>query len=605
MTAKVSPASPSLLATAWGWVLLAGLLAFVPGMERPGEAPREAFLLIAAPALLVLALGAKGWRPSARLGCGLGTVLLLAVVSLLKAPGVERGCSSRDLAVMAAPWLLAWVASGTAPGLEEKLGKFAGGALWILAPLGLAQAWLGWEGVPQARPPAATFANRNVAAETLVILVPLALTALGSARTPRGRFFWALGGGLGAAFLVATRSRGGWAAALAGWGTGLAVLAWIHRKKWVPRWREGALPGLALLIPVLTALVIPVRGPEPLPGVAATLTTASREGAEGSLAIRGALRRNTAALIADHPLLGVGPGRFAAVFPLYHKRVAPTPGFGLARQPEHVENDFLETAAELGIPGALLLFSLAGAALLRALRRTAEELPATTTAVAAASVAGIAGILVHGLVAFPLQSPSSALLFWTLAGLAFRDRPGRQTKALPPAGNLGRRAGLVIGSGLLLAGVFVARGEFRAQLRLGAAVQAQFAGSPASASALAREAARAAPWQRRDRALAAMVVYDSEQAPQASLAVLEPALELHPNHLNLLLATGARRLKAGRPGEAEQAFRRALSIKEDFGRPWLGLAMALDGQNRRADAAEACRRAVSFRDLPEAETYCR
>lgn len=594
-----SDSSGQTLGLVWAGVLFVVLVLLIPGLERPGEAPREAWLMVSVPLLLVLTGFRGGWNPSLWLGGALGLVLVLGLASLATVPASEHWCVARDLGILAIPWLAAWIVSGEKQSVNQRLGQAGVWALWVLAPIGLAQAWFGWEGIPQARPPAATFANRNVAAETLVVLIPLALTALKSARSVRGRFIVALSGGLGTAFLIATRSRGGWVAALVGWGAGLLLLGWTQRGQFVSVWHEWRIPALAFLIPSLAALIVPVRGAEPLPSVMTTVTTFSREGAEGSLAIRSALRQNTLAMIEEHPLLGVGPGRFAVIYPLFQSRVIATPGFGTERQPEHVENDFLETAAELGIPAGLVLFGLIGWGLIRAGRFALLENDGENRGWWGASVAGITGILVHGLVAFPLQSPSSALLFWILIGRTF----------VPPSpinkGTILRRQIFgAVGLALLGLGAFTAYHELCAQKLLGTALESRRTGLTAPVATDARTAAETAPWVRRDRALAAILVFDSEKDPAASLAVLEPALERHPNHLNLLLATGARRLKAHRPAEAEQAFRHALFIKDDFGRPWLGLAMSLDAQSRRPESNDACRHALRFNDLPEARTYC-
>jgi tetratricopeptide (TPR) repeat protein len=312
-----------------------------------------------------------------------------------------------------------------------------------------------------------------------------------------------------------------------------------------------------------------------------------------SVEIRAALARNTLRLLADAPLLGAGAGRFAVVYPLVQARSIATPGFGLERQAEHAENDALELTAELGLPAALGLVALLAAALLRSARAAARGDTA-----AAARTAALAGVLVHGLVSFPLRSPATAALTWTLAGLAWAaPRPGWPTPARHAATALGVLAGLAAG--------WTGLGELHAQAALGEAIRAHAAGDCKDALAHAALVPRSAPWLRRERGIAAMVVYACEPDAPRSLAALEPALAAHPNQLNLLLGTGARQLMAGRFADAEALYAHALAIDPRLGRAHLGLAMARAGRGDPAGARTACAAALPFAaQVPEIRIFC-
>lgn len=593
----------------WAPVLGLGValvaLAFWPGLEQPGKAPREALLLVLAPLALGLSAREARSRPPTLFLCLVGVVLLGGALATLWAPAAQLWPTARDLAGLVALGMLAVAASWTPPapddvGLDAWIER---GVLLALAPMGaigLAQAWWGWTGLAQAQPPAATFVNRNDAAHALVALIPLALPQLVAGRRAGVRWLAGAAGGLGVAFLIATRSRGGWLGALVGWGLGSAL--WLASRR---RAREGsrrpAAPApIALFFALgLIALVVPVHGLErPLPSVAGTIGTLGRP-TEGSGGVRLALWRNTLAMLEDQPWLGVGPGRFAVEYPRYQAARSETPGFGTERQPESSENDPLEFAAELGLPATAALLVLLLGGVVRSFRQCSRADLTLDGARSAARAAALGGVLVHSLFSFPLHSPATASLVWVLVGRAWSGH------SAGTGGVVVRRAVLWLSLAAVPLAAWVGLREVRAQEALGRALRASAAADCGAALHEARRTSLLAPWRRRETGIAAMVHFECDKEPERSLAVLEPALEMHPNQLNLLLAVGARRIKAGRPADAEAAFLRAVEIAPSLGRGWLGLAMARDARQDHVAAQQACREAVRVDPrLEPARLFC-
>jgi len=66
---------------------------------------------------------------------------------------------------------------------------------------------------------------------------------------------------------------------------------------------------------------------------------------------------NTSIMIKDNPIFGVGIGNWRIIYPLYYKSFARDPLFNYHVQIRRVHNDYLQLAAECGIP-ALLIFLL-------------------------------------------------------------------------------------------------------------------------------------------------------------------------------------------------------------------------------------------------------
>ncbi|MGH9785613.1 MAG: O-antigen ligase family protein [Terriglobia bacterium] len=121
--------------------------------------------------------------------------------------------------------------------------------------------------------------------------------------------------------------------------------------------------------------------------------------------------RDTVALIRDFPLTGTGLGTYRWASQHYQ-----TAKFFWVN--DHAHSDYLEFAAEIGVPAAALLFAGLWVLVLRVGRR-ALTLPSVRERTLAAGCTGaLAAILVHAVTDFNLQIPSNALLFSWIAGTA-------------------------------------------------------------------------------------------------------------------------------------------------------------------------------------------
>ena len=142
------------------------------------------------------------------------------------------------------------------------------------------------------------------------------------------------------------------------------------------------------------------------------------------------------------------------------------------------------------------------------------------------------------------------------------------------------------------------------QEALGLSLEAYAAGDAARAAQLAL-APGGHRFRARTRGLASMLLFETEKDARLTLPTLEGALAGDPHNLNLLLATGARRLKLGDAQGALEAFRHALRIDDSLGRAWLGVAMGELERGDRAEASRACLRALrSDPAPPAAEVFC-
>ena len=126
--------------------------------------------------------------------------------------------------------------------------------------------------------------------------------------------------------------------------------------------------------------------------------------------VRLGIFRDTMRMIAANPW-GVGPSRYRDVFRQYQTE-RPDLLF------DHAHNDYLESAAEWGIPLALLFWGLIVSVLLQAVRAFWRSQSPERRGVLLAASGAMVSILVHSLTDFNLHIPSNAMLFFIFVGIA-------------------------------------------------------------------------------------------------------------------------------------------------------------------------------------------
>jgi len=121
--------------------------------------------------------------------------------------------------------------------------------------------------------------------------------------------------------------------------------------------------------------------------------------------------RDSLRAIGDFKWLGTGLGTYEWAVGHYQT------GF-LDYRYEHAHSDYLEFAAEIGIPAAALLFAGLWALVVRAARTAIRSNRRSAAILAAGSAGALAAILLHAVTDFNLQIPANALLFCWVAGTA-------------------------------------------------------------------------------------------------------------------------------------------------------------------------------------------
>jgi O-antigen ligase len=225
------------------------------------------------------------------------------------------------------------------------------------------------------------------------------------ASVPWRRVWWLVpAGAVTTAALVLTQSRNAWLGLCVG---GLGLVATARR--------AGRIVLVLATVVLVTAAVAP--------GTVAERARSLVDPRDRTLLDRLAMWRSGLEMIADHPLLGVGPGEVRAWYGHYRRPEAIRPSTG------HLHNSAIQIAAERGLP-ALVVWIWLWVAFFRAgipvLRRTGRE-PPHRRALVSASLAGVVGFLVAGLFEHNFGDGEVVMVVYALMALPFvvaRELPG-------------------------------------------------------------------------------------------------------------------------------------------------------------------------------------
>jgi len=234
-----------------------------------------------------------------------------------------------------------------------------------------------------------------------LMIVLLVIGALAFFATDRTWIGWVIAAALPiAAALEATWTRSMWLGAFCGG----VYLIWY--------WK----PWTLLLLPVLIGFVL-LANPFSLRERALS-SVLPHPGQTDSNAHRAELRRIGWEMIKAHPWLGIGPEQVSRQYRNYIRGDMPSPR--ASEYYGHLENDYLQYAAERGVPTALALFWMIGWALfdfVRALGRLPPD--AAERWILHAAVAVTIAVLVSGFYSWNLNNSEVLGIFLAVLGCGY------------------------------------------------------------------------------------------------------------------------------------------------------------------------------------------
>src|SRR5688500_9901107 len=379
--------------------------------------PKELALHATAAIAGLIALARRPRPTLTRVDTFLVAFVVLSVISALFAE--NWWVATRALAITASGVTVFWVARALAvAGYERMLSTGLAVAVVAGAVTALLQAYgLEPEYVSLSRAPGGTFGNRNFMAHLSAIGTPIILLSAIEARRHWGFVVGSTGMAIVAAALVLSRSRAAWLALIVG-GAIMLLVGWRLRGAWmdaVRRRRVSVLGGTAALA-VIAALLLPnaLEWKSESPYLDSVRGVVNYK--EGSGAGRLVQYRNSLRMAAANPVLGVGPGNWAVVYPKFASRNDPSLNDeGMTSNP-WPSSDWVAFAAERGFVAvalyAMALFGLLVGAWMRA--RSATSAHELLGAVALAATVVIASIV--GAFDAVLMIAIPSLFLWMIVG---------------------------------------------------------------------------------------------------------------------------------------------------------------------------------------------
>jgi len=527
-------------------------------------------VLLVAAAFLSVSFACNGWW-AARSAAGLG--YLVAIMLACQATVVDR--------ISLKKVLVAVLIAGT-----------------VVAFLGLLQYWEVWifkrlpDTYGELQTPT-TLGHNNFAAAYLIAVAPIAIAFLSTARSVPVMVSAGVSAGIVLYFLVLTGSRGGWIGLLAGAAVWCAWWA-VERRRGAPaagarrRASRPAVVAGVVVVGVIAAIVLSPGARRLVKEKAGCIVDLS----DKPIKFRLLTWRSTLAMIADHPF-GIGISNFEFRYPEY-RSVQEHRITGRYRKVRRVHNEYLQAAAELGPLGLIAFFFLIAALLktgFEVARRTGDE---PTKRLCQAILVGQIGILVHSLFSFPLQLPTSSMMFWAMAGLISGQarRLAVQRQASRPWPIVWRRR--------LAVAVLVAVAFTIVQLS-GSQYIAQYHRSRGLAfknRGLYREAvgefARAEQFCGSDflTHYLASVCLRKLGLIQEAIEQSQQSLACNPNDRHTIFNLGTLYSFQGRTSEALRLWRRVLSLDPDYADAYFNMGVVLAGQGKLGVAATAYENAL-------------
>jgi len=414
--------------------------------------------------------------------------------------------------------------------------------------LGLLQALFGVTFVPQAVKPAAGFANANVAAEYVAMVLPVVI-GLAVYRKKQTGFVFLTTAVIfcSVVFLLFTRCRAaGVALFVAGVWSGILVMKVRMQQRLFRR-----VIGIGAMVSLGAGAALFATG----------LVTKAANLAGGSAVYRIMVWENSLEMLRDRPVQGFGAGGFKIFYPAYKNRAVLDRAFDKETQIRRTHNDYVQMAVEAGIPGILLLTGMLGCGLVIAWRLVSSSHTQALTPLIIGMSAGMVSFMTTAFFGFPFQRAVQPVLVFVFLSLLYLLKEPR-CLTVKTTKNLALGGAAIVCSAALLLLRFNVRTVVSDRYFYSA-----MSFEKAQANKKALEASlEAHAWNpyRIDILTTLGRAYVTTGKLEKGIQVLEKVMTAQPYNLNALFILAVAYANQGNNEQALTTFRRVLQIKPDF-----------------------------------------
>jgi len=459
-----------------------------------------------------------------------------------------------------------------------------------------------------------TFGHNNFAAHFLIIAIPLACAMTLTAKTWKTRVLYAVPLALMLWHLNITACRG----AVIGLGIGIFVCTCLAVKRAVDLSRSGQLKRVSVKLLLVIALVIVlciacIGAVLLVTGKGVGIVDQFRRGIDTPYVTRTSIWQSAFRAFLDAPALGVGKGNFEIATPPYWTEQAKAVFVHHLEMGIQAHNEYLEIAVETGVVGFGAFIWLLMCLGSRSLSLWRKDLTRQQRTILMSIMCGMTAVLVHSLVSFNLQTPASALSFFTLVGVidVFGLEHEPRSVAIPLRGRslpVVRRAVWILLLCMIPAWWFFTVRPFKARLRIMSGSMAMSRGDAEEAARLFASAAQLTPWNwhvlyRLGNA------YSAGNEHEKAIEQYEASLRANPNYVLSRANIGHAYFNSGDPEKAMESARRALSLVPEFPMAHNVVGLCYMKQERWEEALEEFKASTSLpktgrRQLHRNMGYC-
>ena len=298
----------------------------------------------------------------------------------------------------------------------------------LIALLGIGQYLLGIDWVHQHIVPAATFANKNMAGQYGLLILPIPIALFFRSKNNLAILFFAIVSSLIMAYIFYTRSRGGWISFVVEVFVFAILLVYLKHKHNYHLFSDMPIKKIAFAISLVLFVGMAFMTPTMLGNTAQVMEAsigskpkvlAAAHGGEvfdetienitGSANQRITIWVNSLPMFLDHFLVGVGLGNWTVHYGRYQSWFKPDKKLRNNLQHINAHNDYVEILCELGIIG-FMLFIWVIVALFKVMRRLLSHSDGKYFLLYAPLVVSLVGISLSAMFSFPLKQPISISL---------------------------------------------------------------------------------------------------------------------------------------------------------------------------------------------------
>ncbi len=292
----------------------------------------------------------------------------------------------------------------------------------LVALMGMAQYLLGWDSISQAAPPAASFGNKNFAAQFSLMCLPLGLIILlsNSFPLPKNINIWlgSIGMALIAIYIVYTDARAAWISVIV---EVIIITIWMFKERKQTGFILSSMQKKALLM-AFSLFVLGIHFDRDGFNLDAVIKYTDRAQSVIEQAdIDSGNKRipmwiNTTAQIRDYWFKGVGIGNWYVHYPIYQQSITKDQLLNNSVATRHTHNDLLQLISELGLVGFILILMIATYSFrigFRLLKHNAYEIRLIAIIIGSAVV----GLIVDSQFSSPLQRPMTNYLLIMFLGI--------------------------------------------------------------------------------------------------------------------------------------------------------------------------------------------